>query len=105
MRVAVVKQPVPKVAAATPAKTSGFVAVLGFQKSRVEALKMFADLQQKYPALQGKVPDIVESDQSARGLGTIYRVVVGPPSSRDSVTGLCAQMSTAGFKGCWPLAY
>ena len=54
--------------------------MLGFQKSRVEALKMFADLQQKYPALRGKLPDVVESDQTARGLGVIYRVVVGPPS-------------------------
>ncbi len=92
-------------AARTPrAKTSGFVTVLGYQKGRMEALKMMADLQQKYAQLQGQKLDVIESDQSARGLGVIYRVVAGPPASRSNAMGLCKQLSDAGFKGCWAMA-
>ncbi|MGE3709587.1 MAG: hypothetical protein AB7G35_07940 [Hyphomicrobiaceae bacterium] len=97
----------PRTAAVTPApraKTSGFVAVLGYQKGRMEALKMLADIQQKYSFLQGQKLDVVESDQTARGLGVIYRVVVGPPTSRSGVSGICTQMKAAGYKGCWPMA-
>ena len=94
--------------AAAPAKKApvGYVAVLASQKSRIDALKTFADLQQKYSSvLQNKIPDVQEADLSARGLGTMYRVVVGPPSSREAAADLCGQLKSAGFEGCWVTAY
>lgn len=93
-------------AAPRPASSSGYVAVLSSQRSRMDALKTFADLQQKYTSvLQNKIPDVQEADLSARGLGMMYRVVVGPPSSREAAADVCGQLRSAGFQGCWVTAY
>jgi hypothetical protein len=95
-------------AAAAPAVSSGsgFVAVLSSQRSRLDALKVFADLQQKYPdALSNKVPDVQEKDLSERGLGTMFRLVVGPPGSRQAASGVCSQLKSAGHAGCWVTEY
>ena len=113
-RVAAVPQPPPPAAkpptrpastppaAAAPSTGNGFVAVLSSQKSRLDALKVFADLQQKYPdALSNKVPDVQEKDLSERGLGTMFRLVVGPPGSRSAASGVCSQLKSAGHEGCW----
>jgi len=104
-----VRQPSARQPAAAPAPKAssvGYVAVLSSQKSRIDALKTFADLQQKYVnVLRNKIPDVQEADLSARGLGTMYRVVVGPPSSREAAADLCGQLKTAGFQGCWITAY
>lgn len=91
---------------ARPKAVSGYVAVLGFQKSQLEAMKMMADLQQKYEALRDKKLDIVQSDQTSRGLGTIYRVVVGPRGGISPVREVCNQLYQAGMpkQGCYPLA-
>jgi hypothetical protein len=112
--------PAPKAPAPPPARTkepapppavvattgAGYVAVLSSQKTRVGALSVFADLQQKYrDVLQDKTPDVQEADLSARGLGTMYRLVVGPPGSRDAASGVCSQLKTAGYQGCWVTAY
>jgi hypothetical protein len=109
-RVAVPKSPspaaVPQAAAPQTTGTSGYVAVLSSQKSRMDALKAFADLQQKYgDVLMSRTPDVQEADLSARGLGTMYRLVVGPPGSRDAASGVCSQLKTAGYSGCWVTAY
>ncbi len=74
--------------------------MLSSQKSRLDALKVFADLQQKYPdALSNKVPDVQEKDLSERGLGTMFRLVVGPPGSRSAASGVCSQLKSAGSRG------
>jgi hypothetical protein len=111
----VVKTPVPRApVAAAPAPaaapqttgSSGYVAVLSSQKSRMDALKAFADLQVKYgDVLTSRTPDVQEADLSARGLGTMYRLVVGPPGSRDAAASVCSQLKTAGYSGCWVMAY
>jgi cell division septation protein DedD len=102
-------QPAPRQTASAPAQKSqpvGYVAVLASQKSRIDALKTFADLQQKYAhVLRNKIPDVQEADLSARGLGTMYRVVVGPPGSREAAADLCGQLKSAGFEGCWITTY
>ncbi len=92
-------------AADRPKPISGYVAVLGFQKSQLEAMKMMADLQQKYDVLRDKRLEIVQSDQTARGLGVIYRVIVGPRGGITPVRDLCNQLQTAGMskQGCYPL--
>ncbi len=91
--------------AAASATGAGYVAVLSSQKTRVDALKKFADLQQKHAdVLNGKTPDVQEADLSARGLGTMYRLVVGPPGSREAASGICSQLRTAG-QDCWVKEY
>jgi hypothetical protein len=83
---------------------SGYVAVLSSQKTRMDALKAFADLQQKYSdALSGRVPDVQEADLGEKGVW--YRVVVGPPGSREAANGVCSQLKTAGYGSCWVNAY
>jgi hypothetical protein len=79
-----------------------WVAVLSSQKSRMDALRVFADMHQKYgDVLEGKAHDVLEIDLSARGLGTSYRLVVGPWGSRDAASGVCSQLTSAGYVGCW----
>jgi len=103
------KNPVPKAREVAPpvtatSGTSGFVAVLSSQKSRMDALKAFADLQQKYgQVLASRTPDVQEANLGDKGVW--YRAVVGPPGSRDAATGLCTQLKTAGYSGCWVTGY
>ena len=63
--------------------------MLSSQKSRMDALKAFADLQQKYgDVLASKTPDVQEANLGEKGIW--YRLVVGPPGSRDAATGVCS---------------
>jgi SPOR domain len=80
----------------------GYVAVLATAPTRMTALKSFAELQQKHPvALQNRVPDLQKVDLKSRGLGIMYRVVVGPASSRGAASSVCNKLKTEGYKGCW----
>lgn len=99
------KRAVPTVTGAATKATSGYVAVLTTRRSRMDALGSFADLQQKYPVLQDKIPDVIEADLSSRNLGTMYRLVVGPPGSRQQVSTLCSQLKSAGYTDCWATQY
>jgi hypothetical protein len=82
------------------------VAVLFTEKTSMDALKKYADMQQKYTdVLVDKTPDVQEADLSDRGLGTQYRLVVGPPGSRNAASGVCAQLKSAGYSGCWVKEY
>lgn len=83
---------------------NGYVAVLASQKSRMDALKVYADLQQKYgEVLSNKPADVQEANLGDKGV--YYRAVVGPPGSREAATTLCTQLKTAGYTGCWVTAY
>ena len=83
---------------------SGYVAVLSSKKSRMDALKAFADIQQKYGDVLGsKTPDVQEADLGDKGLW--YRAVVGPPGSREAASAVCSQLKTAGHAACWVTAY
>jgi hypothetical protein len=107
--------PAPKVQA--PARTAklhapapqasagnGYVAVLSSQKSRMDALKVFADMQQKYgEVLSSKTPDVQEANLGEKGVW--FRAVVGPPGSREAASALCGQLKSAGYSGCWVTAY
>jgi len=97
----------PKAREIPPAPSSGmgYVTVVASKKSSVEALKVYADLQQKHgDLLANRTPAVQESDQTARGLGIMYRLVVGPPGSRESATDLCNQLKATG-QDCWVMAY
>ncbi|WP_072390236.1 SPOR domain-containing protein [Hyphomicrobium sp. CS1GBMeth3] len=106
--------PKKKVAAATPASTgprptgAGYVAVLASvpasDSSRIDALKQFADMQQRYSSiLVNKTPDVQEANLGEKG--TYHRLLVGPPGSRDSASSLCSQLKAEGYSGCWVTAY
>ncbi|MGE4126921.1 MAG: SPOR domain-containing protein [Hyphomicrobiaceae bacterium] len=102
-------------AAATPAATPpraagglGYVAVLASIPasggSRMEALKQFADLQQRYGGqLAGRSPDVQEADLGAKG--RYHRLVAGPPGSKDQARQLCNDLKAAGYGSCWVKAY
>jgi hypothetical protein len=66
----------------------------------MEALKQFADLQQKYGSLlQNKTPDVQEANLGEKG--TYHRLLVGPPSSREQANALCSELKSAGYASCW----
>ncbi len=93
-------------AAPATSAANGYVAVLSTKRSRIDALTSFADLQQRYGSiLSSKVPDVRRADLSSRGLGVMYRAVVGPPASRQVATQLCNRLKTAGYNGCWVAPY
>ena len=88
----------------TASSGAGFVAVLSSQKTRMDALKIFANMQEKYGnVLSSRTPDVQEANLGEKGVW--YRLVVGPPGSRDAAAGLCTQLKTAGYAGCWVTAY
>jgi hypothetical protein len=93
------------VAAVAPAAAgNGFVPVLSSQKSRMDALKAFADMQQKYTdVLQNRTPDVREVDLGEKGVW--HRLVLGPPASREAASGVCTQLKAHGYSGCWVVAY
>ncbi len=94
----------PPAPAAPAATTSGYVAVLSSRRSHMDALKSFADIQQKHPSvLQGRAPDVREANLGEKGLW--YRLVVGPPGSRDAANSVCGQLKSQGYVGCWIMAY
>ena len=100
--------PVQAALAAAPAAgaANGYVAVLSTKRSRIDALTIFADLQQKYGAiLSSKVPAVRRADLSSRGLGVMYRAVVGPPGSKQAAGQTCARLKAAGYTGCWVAPY
>ena len=97
------KQPVPRVAAA-PAATGGsgsFVAVLASQRSQMDALKLFPDLQAKYSVLQGRTPTVQEANLGDKG---IYARLVVPAGAREQASALCTELTASGHKDCWVMA-
>jgi hypothetical protein len=88
--------------------SNGFVAVLASVpksgSSRIDALKRFADMQQKYGnVLGGKTPDVAEANLGAKG--AYHRLVVGPPGSREQASAVCSQLKTQGYADCWVTSY
>ena len=87
---------------------NGFVAVLASvprsDTSRLDALKRFADMQQKYgTVLGGKTPDVAEANLGAKG--AYHRLVVGPPGSREQASSVCTQLKSQGYADCWVTSY
>jgi hypothetical protein len=79
-----------------------FVAVIATRATRMEALESFAELQQRHPqALSNHVPTVQKADLSSRGLGTMYRLLVGPAGSRQAANEVCASLKAGGYNGCW----
>lgn len=96
------------VAAKPKTASAGYVAVLASVpasgSSRIDALKQFADMQQRYGTiLNNKTPDVQEANLGERG--TYHRLLVGPPGSRDSANSVCSQLKAEGYSSCWVTAY
>ncbi len=95
---------VPSGGAASGSGASGYVAALSSRKSREEALKSFADLHQKYPAvLDNRTPDVREANLGDKGVW--FRLIVGPPGSREAANEVCTKLKAQGYNGCWAIAY
>lgn len=110
IKTAAATPPVVSDAASTSVATtgSGFVAVLASvprsTSSRMDALKRFADMQQKYASvLQGKTPDVAEANLGSKG--NYHRLVVGPPGSREQANSVCSQLKSQGYTDCWVTSY
>jgi hypothetical protein len=105
------KKPTTTAALAAPSATgsAGFVAVLASvpvsNTSRINALKQFADMQQKYgTVLQNKAPEVKEANLGDKG--NFHRLLVGPPGSREGAMALCGSLKQAGYaQSCWVTAY
>jgi len=87
---------------------TGYVAVLASiphsSSSRIDALKRYADMQQKYSsALSGKTPDIAAANLGAKG--HYDRLIVGPPGSRQEANSVCTELKAAGYSNCWVTSY
>jgi hypothetical protein len=90
------------------ASGNGFVAVIASQKSRLDAMKVFADMQQKYPDVLGsKAAEVQEVNLGKAKGGVWFRAVVGPPGSRQAAAKICSDLRAAGLpeKQCWATAY
>ncbi|MGQ0673421.1 MAG: SPOR domain-containing protein [Hyphomicrobium sp.] len=102
-----VKKPIVPIVAAPSG--AGYVAVLASvpvsTTSRINALKQFADMQQKFgTVLQNKTPDVREADLGEKG--SYHRLLVGPPGSREGAQALCGSLKAAGYgSDCWVTAY
>ena len=101
----ILKKPVPRPPASAAAPPSGvgagggrYVAVLSSQRSSTDALAKFADLQQKYSALQGRSPSVQEANLGEKG--TYYRLVV-PAGPKEQASALCGELKAAGHSDCW----
>jgi hypothetical protein len=101
-----------QVAAADPSASStganGYVVVLASipasGNSRLDALKRFADMQQKYgTVLANKTPEVQEANLGDKGM--FNRLLVGPPGSRSQASQLCTELKASGYKDCWVTAY
>jgi hypothetical protein len=100
-----VKASPPKARDSVPAPaSSGFVAVLSSQKSRMDAVKAYASIDQKYrDMLASNTFDVQEADLGEKGVW--YRAVVGPPRSFEGAKKICEELKAAGYSGCWPARY
>ncbi|NQX79433.1 MAG: SPOR domain-containing protein, partial [Hyphomicrobiaceae bacterium] len=88
------------------AALNGYVTVISTKLSRIDALTTFVDLQQLYPSILGsKTPDVRSADLTDRGLGIMYRAVVGPPGSRLAAFQLCSRLKEVGYSNCWVAPY
>ncbi len=89
---------------APAASSSGYVAVLASKRSRQDALNTFADLHAQYPDILGGItPDVREANLGDKGVW--YRLIGGPPGSREAARGICVKLKAKGMKDCWPVAY
>jgi hypothetical protein len=96
--------PAPAVSAPGAVPSSGYVAVLVSRQSNMDALKSLADIQQKYPGvLQGRAADVREANLGEKGVW--YRVVVGPPASRQTANTVGGELKSKGYGGCWVTGY
>jgi len=103
------KVPVPKAKEAASGNinaplSNGYVAVLSSQRSRMDAMKAYASIDQKYrDMLASSTFDVQEADLGEKGVW--YRAVIGPPRSFDGAKKICEELKAAGYPSCWPARY
>lgn len=67
---------------------------------------MYPDLQVKFAdTLSDKIPDVRETNLTAQGKGVVFRLVLGPPGSKEAAIETCNKLKAQGFTGCWATPY
>ena len=88
---------------AIPASPSQYVIQVGTKQNQTEALRAFADMQQKYPTLLANYrPMVQKADLGAKGIW--YRMKIGPMSDKYTALNLCRQLKAQGYPDCLVLA-
>lgn len=78
---------------------SNYVIQLASKKSTIEALTVFAEMQNKHPSLLGNYrPMVQKADLGSKG--TWYRLRVGPIADKDVASNLCRQLKAQGEADC-----
>jgi hypothetical protein len=94
----------PAAVSVTTPLSNGYVAVLSSQRSRMDAMKAYASIDQKYrDMLASSTFDVQEADLGDKGVW--YRAVVGPPRSFEGAKKICEDLKSAGYPSCWPARY
>src|SRR5262249_8455877 len=74
-----------------------WVVVVASLRTRIEALKVFADIQQSYSdVLSGRTPDVMEVDLGNKGI--FFRLILGPPGPQDAAGNLCRRLKVTGVE-------
>lgn len=69
-------------------------------KASADALAQYAEIRARYPGvLDGREPVLKEIDRGDKGV--YYRVMAGPPGSKEQAYALCEQLKAQGYKDCW----
>jgi hypothetical protein len=93
------KKPIPR----EKTTTTGWVVVAASRKTPPEAAAALAEMKQKHgEALGDKTLAVVEANLADKGLW--YRVIAGPPSSKESADEVCTKLKAQNV-GCWTMRY
>ena len=77
-----------------------YVVQVTSRASQTGVLAAFANMQQKYPNLmEAYAPDIQRADLGEKGI--LYRLRVGPFSTKTAAQELCSKLKTSGHPGCF----
>ena len=76
-----------------------FVVHVASDRSRAEALAVFAELQHRYASLlKGAEADVHEVDLGAEGVW--HRLRIGPAGTRAEAKAVCKRLQSAGLTSC-----
>ena len=94
---------------ATPSPTlshdaESFVPVVFTHKDRGTALRLFAELQRRYPKLMAHRQSELQLVDTGKN-GIWYRLVVLPAASHQEASETCGRLGAAGHDRCWVKAY
>ena len=92
---------------ATVSNTSGVVAMVGISEiaGLMPSLKTSKKPREDAQVWRGARDKIRRCVGGLGDRGGWYRVLIGPPGSREAATSVCSHLNTAGHSGRWVAAY